>query len=96
MGYLTQSSTGEPSTVGETNGPTPRLKSSKVCILAGALVFKANQESGGKALGSGVLKGLVNGENAGENAGENGGEKCVFFLKGCLFSFFSTQDAGWF
>ena len=29
----------------------------EVAILAGALVFKANQESGGKELGSGVLKG---------------------------------------
>jgi hypothetical protein len=29
----------------------------QVAILAGALVFKANQESGGKELGSGVLKG---------------------------------------
>lgn len=64
-GIFDPNSTGEPST-GETNGPTPRLKISKVCILAGALVFKANQESGGKALGSGVLKGLVNGENGGE------------------------------
>lgn len=89
MGYLTQALTGEPSTVGETNGPTvPRLKSSKVCILAGALVFKANQESGGKALGSGVLKGLVN--------GENGGEKWCFFLKVVCFKDFFTQDASWF
>ena len=33
-----------------------------MAILAGALVFKANQESGGKELGSGVLKGPACGE----------------------------------
>lgn len=70
------------------------MKSSKVCILAGALVFKANQESGGKALGSGVLKGLVNGGMVVKNAGE----KFCFFVEGCLFQGFFTQDqdAGWF
>ena len=54
----------------------------EVCILAGALVFKANQESGGKALGSGVLKG--EGRNGGPRNGgpRNGGDLEVFFLGG--------------
>eukprot|EP00913_Durusdinium_trenchii_P012476 g11712.t1 len=41
----------------EVHNLAQKLFSIPVCILAGALVFKCNQFSGGKALGSGVLKG---------------------------------------
>lgn len=43
----------------EVHNLAQKLFSIPVAILAGALVFKANQESGGKELGSGVLKGRV-------------------------------------
>lgn len=43
-----------------------------MAILAGALVFKANQESGGKELGSGVLKGPPETRNAKPNPGRGG------------------------
>lgn len=41
----------------EVHNLAQKLFALPVAILAGALVFKANQESGGKQLGSGVLKG---------------------------------------